>query len=157
MNWSALFDYRDGHLFWLKAGPGRQQGKPAGSTRQEGYRTIEVGGKKFRVHRLIWEMHFGSIPQGMFIDHIDANPGNNRIENLRLVDAQRNDATRSRSNSQAGWKGVIRRGNRYQTVLQLKSTNLSLGMFDNPEDAATTYNFAAYEWFGAYARFNLPS
>lgn len=41
--------------------------------------------KKLRVHRVIWEMHNGSIPEGLVVDHIDGDPSNNKIDNLRLA------------------------------------------------------------------------
>ena len=36
-------------------------------------------------HRVIWEMLNGPIPSGLVIDHIDGNPFNNLISNLRVV------------------------------------------------------------------------
>jgi hypothetical protein len=74
MHWSALFDYRDGLLYWKSPGSGRQLDKHAGSVRQDGYHAINVGKKKYRAHRVIWEMHHGSIPDGLVIDHIDSDP-----------------------------------------------------------------------------------
>jgi hypothetical protein len=89
MNWSALLVYRDGLLYWKSPGPGRRLDRPAGSIRQDGYHAINVGKKKYRAHRIIWEMHHGPIPAGLVVDHIDADPGNNRIENLRLASVAR--------------------------------------------------------------------
>ena len=37
------------------------------------------------MHRIIYEAHFGKIPDNLVIDHIDRNPENNDISNLRLV------------------------------------------------------------------------
>lgn len=37
------------------------------------------------VHRLVWAALRGPIPQGMEINHIDGNPGNNAVDNLELV------------------------------------------------------------------------
>jgi hypothetical protein len=99
-------------------------------------------------------MHSGPIPEGLVIDHIDADPANNRIENLRLASVAHNN-TRSFSNSKYGWKGVQARANgKFQAVLQLGHVTLGLGVFDEVEDAAQVYNFVAAEWYGPYARFN---
>lgn len=37
------------------------------------------------IHRLVWETYMGEIPDDMTIDHIDSNPSNNHISNLRLA------------------------------------------------------------------------
>ena len=41
--------------------------------------------KKYYLHRVIYEAHFGKIPDNLVVDHIDRNPENNDISNLRLV------------------------------------------------------------------------
>lgn len=54
------------------------------------YRTVDVSveGKRVGeyVHRIVWMMHNGLIPEGMVIDHIDRDKLNNDIMNLRCVD-----------------------------------------------------------------------
>lgn len=137
-SWQDIFDYRDGNLYWPVPGPGRPKNRPAGSLRQDVYRAVELSSKKVRAHRIIWELRHGQIPTNMLIDHIDVNPQNNKIENLRLVDAQLN-GTRSFSNSETGWKGVVRRGTKFQAILHLGSTNLGLVVFDDASDAAQMF------------------
>lgn len=44
----------------------------------------------FCEHRVIWVWHNGAIPQGLEINHIDYNRGNNRIENLEIVTRSEN-------------------------------------------------------------------
>lgn len=41
--------------------------------------------KGILVHRLVWELFNGPIPQGFEIDHINAVKDDNRLVNLRLV------------------------------------------------------------------------
>ncbi|MCU1197511.1 HNH endonuclease [Stenotrophomonas maltophilia] len=43
-------------------------------------------------HRLVWEAAHGPIPEGMQIDHLDSNAGNNALSNLDLVTPQENRA-----------------------------------------------------------------
>lgn len=41
-------------------------------------------------HRVVWEAANGAIPEGMQIDHLDADAGNNALSNLDLVTPQQN-------------------------------------------------------------------
>ena len=36
-------------------------------------------------HRYVWMEHYGEIPKGMIIHHIDGNKFNNSIENLKCI------------------------------------------------------------------------
>lgn len=46
--------------------------------------------KTFHVHRLVWEVFKGPIPEGMVIDHLDMNQTHNYITNLELVTVAEN-------------------------------------------------------------------
>lgn len=50
-----------------------------------GYLQVELKGKKYLVHRLVWETFNGKIPEGIEVNHIDENPLNNKLENLNLL------------------------------------------------------------------------
>lgn len=54
-----------------------------------GYKIVYVGKRKL-AHRVVWEAFNGEIPEGMEIDHINTNRGDNRLENLRLVTHKEN-------------------------------------------------------------------
>jgi hypothetical protein len=79
-----VFTYKDGVLYW-NCRPGNNQnkvGKPAGTFSKIHNRVkIQYKGKIYGAHQLIFLMFHGYIPK--VIDHIDRNPSNNRIENLR--------------------------------------------------------------------------
>lgn len=91
MQYSDLFCYKDGQLFWKIKRRGLIHTRPVGSLNKN-YKWIksDLFSKQIGVHRVIWEMHYGSIPDGLVIDHIDRNTLNNRIENLRLATRSQN-------------------------------------------------------------------
>lgn len=62
-----------------------EAGSPAGNFDTNGYWRTSLGGTRYMVHRIIWELHYGKVPEGLLVDHIDLDRANNRIENLRLA------------------------------------------------------------------------
>ena len=60
-------------------------GDVAGYLNNLGYYSARVDSVNYKVHRLIWKFYMGTDPIGV-IDHIDMNPSNNEIWNLRDVD-----------------------------------------------------------------------
>lgn len=72
----------------------KKDGKPKGKLNRNGYRTIALSKGHveytFCEHRCVWVWFHGDIPDAMEINHIDANRGNNRIENLELVNHSQN-------------------------------------------------------------------
>jgi hypothetical protein len=53
---------------------------------------IGLDGRVLQVHRVIWYLHHGIDPGNLEVDHINRDPSDNRIANLRLVDGKANRA-----------------------------------------------------------------
>jgi len=103
------YDPGAGTFTWLcnRKGRAARIGAPAGCTRADGYVHVVFDGVRHYGHRLAWQMDVGPIPEGMEIDHIDHDPSNNRISNLRLVTKSGNRKNRSRdSRNKSGVNGV---------------------------------------------------
>tara|TARA_R110000868_G_C10534448_1_gene734340 strand:- start:41 stop:529 length:489 start_codon:yes stop_codon:yes gene_type:complete len=102
-----IVEYRDGELYWkIKPAKNRHIGDKAGSIRKNGYCAIKINGVYDYAHRFIYLMFYGYMPK--VIDHIDRNPSNNKIENLREVTQSQNLCNKSiQSNNKSGIKGVI--------------------------------------------------
>lgn len=90
----------------------RRTGKPVGSLNKRWnywYLTTTYQGvrKNCRLHRLIWLMVNGPIPDGMVIDHIDRVSSNNKVSNLRAVTPSVNQInTAAQCNNKTGEKNI---------------------------------------------------
>lgn len=91
-----LFSYRDGDLYWKKSRSGIKIGCSAGTIDDRGYRVIKINGKSYKGHRLMFLYHHGYLPE--FLDHVDGDPLNNDIDNLREATKQENGRNRKRVN-----------------------------------------------------------
>ena len=49
------------------------------------YKVVQKKNKRIGVHRLVWELYKGKIPEGYIIHHINGNKLDNRIENLACI------------------------------------------------------------------------
>ena len=79
-----------------------------------GYEYVSFSGKAKLVHRVMWEIFKGKIPNGMEIDHIDCDRLNNAIDNLRVVTSsenKRNPITIEHYKEANKNKGIIRMRN----------------------------------------------
>ena len=98
-----LLLYDEGKLYWkVRSSYCVQAGDRAGSRGARRYRNIQLLGKTYLEHRLIWIMHNGDIPDGRQIDHINRNTSDNSISNLRLVDVRGNASNRHNNNTNVG-------------------------------------------------------
>lgn len=70
-------------------------GREAGKLDNLGYCRFYDGCRMVYRDRYVWTMFNGQIPDGMEIDHINHIPGDDRIENLRLVNREGNTTNRS--------------------------------------------------------------
>lgn len=89
--------YENGRLFWRKPGQGRRVDGNVGTVDREGYVRINFLREHYMEHRLIWLYHYGVMPTGQ-LDHINQDPSDNRIENLREVTNRENNLNKKQSN-----------------------------------------------------------
>ena len=94
-------------------------------------------------------------PNDMEVDHINGNPSDNRLSNLRLVTRRQNclNHRRSKRNS-SGRTGVswANKGKKWIATIQIGLTTIPLGRFEKKEDAIVARDKAEKEYFGEYAR-----
>lgn len=74
----------------------------------DGYIKVNMLGIPYRVHRIIYTMHFGDITEGFDIDHINGIRNDNRIENLRIARRCENlHNSKGHFDSKTGVKGTF--------------------------------------------------
>lgn len=110
-----LFDYNELTGSWVnRTNRGRaRKGQPVGYLNKKGYIVIGINGVNYYAHRLTWTYVYGDYPNGEqpFIDHINGNPSDNRIENLKVSSAGENSRNQKMySNNTSDVTGVCRIG-----------------------------------------------
>lgn len=151
----ALFEYKDGDLFWKVNSGGNgstKAGTKAGTTHSNGYKSVRISNVYVKQHRVIFVMFFNRIPK--FIDHIDGNPSNNKIENLREVNASQNLwNTKKGVTNVSGIKGVCwhKLKNKWIASCAMYKKLYHVGYFDNKDDAHRAIVLFRKSLHGAFA------
>lgn len=160
---NLTYDAETGDLFWVKPnGNSRKVGTPIGTTNNRGYKVIgftyEGKSKNLYCHRLAWFLHYNIWPDGN-LDHVNGEKRDNRISNLRQVTQLQNCHNSKKSKlcssvyKGVSWSKVV---GGWHSYITLQGKRKHLGYFSNEEDAAKTYDQAALENFGVYAKLNFP-
>ncbi len=101
-----LFIYDGVNLLWKVDKARAKKGDLAGYITAQGYRTVGVDGAYYGVHRVIWLLVNGAMPE-CEVDHINGIRLDNRICNLRSVSWSTNAANKQiLCNNTSGHMGV---------------------------------------------------
>lgn len=149
-----LFNYHDGKLFWrTKTARKIVVGAEAGTFRRtDKYRQIMLAGTIYRTHRLVFLYHHGFMPE--LIDHIDRDPTNNKIENLREASRSENSCnSKIRCDNTSGVKGVVwdKSKRKWAARLYVGNKCVNLGRFVNFDDAVQAITIASNVHHGNFA------
>jgi len=106
--------------------------------------------KRFLVHRLVFISFVGDIPSDKEIDHINRNPRNNKVENLRICTRSQNkgNCKKRKQVTKSTKKGIYKTPSNTFCV-QVKNTNR--GTYKTIEDAIEAHKKASIEEFGEFA------
>ena len=147
-----LFEYRDGDLYWKVSPTNSVQINDKAGCFDNGYYKTSINGKDYGNHRIIFAMHHGYFPA--MIDHIDRNPSNNRIENLRPATNQQNQWNTDKNfRNTSGYKNVLFRKERNKWTCRFKvnGKHIMRGSFDTAEEANAYAEKLRQELHGEYA------
>ncbi len=160
LQWFLEYDPDTGVFTW-KAGTSngkREAGDVAGTRRAFGYIYIGINGQQLAAHRLAWVYVYGVDPGDMEIDHIDGNPSNNAIANLRLATSSQQKRNKSvQRNNRYGLKGAYyhacRRGKKWRSQIKVGNVLHFLGYFHTAEEAHAAYREASLRMEGEFSYF----
>lgn len=148
-----LFEYRDGKLYWKKCHRKDFNGTEAGCLNNTGYLRVKITKAGYLVHRLIYLMHHGRLP--VMIDHINGNPLDNRIDNLREASSPQNQYNaKVRKDNLSGIKGVGWNKNKKKWIVRIRinGKRKHLGCFDDLELAELVIIEARNKYHKEFAR-----
>lgn len=129
----------------------------AGSFNQKGRNRIEVCGKRFLASRLAWFIYYGEWPEDT-VDHINGNPSDDRIDNLRLAtNSEQQWNTGVRRNNTSGAKGVSfnKRRNEaglspWEVYITVFYKRIHIGFFDDFDCAVEARRKASMTYHGNF-------
>jgi hypothetical protein len=133
-------------------------GKPCGGRMSDGYVLLKAQvldcGVPVRfwalAHKIAWMVSCGPIEEGLEIDHIDGNPNNNCLSNLRKVTPSQNSINKKvRADNALKTKGVsVKKDGRF--VAQINGKHI--GYYKTLLQAAEAYEYKAKELHGEFRR-----
>jgi len=137
---------------------GRNRGLPAGYPNQKGRNRILVLGKVFLGSRLAWLLYYGEWPEKT-VDHINGNPADDRIANLRLASESEQQWNKGvNRNNTSGVKGVSfnKRRNEaglspWEVYITVYYKRIHIGFFNDLEDAVNARREAAMNYHGDFS------
>lgn len=108
-------------------------------------------GKMVKLHRFI----IGKEADGWEIDHVDKNPLNNQLSNLKLVTKQQNRWNSKRKKNSTGMIGVQKKGSKYHALMVFDGKKRYLGTFTTAEAAGRWYDEVCKRKRGEFALLNF--
>lgn len=113
-----------------------RNGKETGTKDPRGYIKVGYNYKNYLAHRIIWKMIYNEEPD--IIDHINGDPSDNRLCNLRNG-TQRDNMRNSKvqKNSTSGIRGVFydQRKHNWKAAIGLNGKSVHLGTYATPLEA----------------------
>lgn len=131
------YETETGVFFRIRSKQRGVVGEPVGWKNKNGYLVIGIDYKTYLAHRLAWFYVYGYLPE-YGLDHINGNPSDNRIKNLREV-SQRCNARNCKlyKNNRSGVKGVTlhKLDNNWESKISVNRKSIFLGRYKSFENA----------------------
>jgi hypothetical protein len=128
--------YADNKLYKLRECGWREA---KGCLDKKGYRVVKIGKKQYFYHRVVYkcnnnEWDIDDVCKDNHIDHIDRNPLNNNINNLRVV-------SQCQNNQNTNAKGYCwnKEYKKWQAYIGVNYKTIYLGSYHTEEEARNAY------------------
>ena len=154
------YEEASGKLFWKKrplahfantnacgTWNSKYAGTTAGSPNIKRRWSTKIGGELYQNHRLAWALCYGTWPKEQ-IDHINGDPEDNRISNLRDVSNTENQRNvKRKSNNTSGVNGVSwhKRDRVWCATIRANGRQKHIGQFLSFQQAAVARKAAERE------------
>ena len=141
------YDPQTGHLIHRYRVGKRRPGERGGIQKPYGYRHIHINGREYLEHRVIWLYAHGEWPKHT-IDHINQNPADNRLENLRDVTVRENCQNKTVV-AKSEVKNVRPSNGKFVAYTHVNGKQVYLGRHGSAGDARLAYERFIDKTFGA--------
>jgi hypothetical protein len=141
-----------GNVKSLNYGSTKKERLLKGCIGKSGYLQVDLcknGIKKTKsIHVLVCESFLNHIPckWKLVVDHIDSNPLNNNLLNLRIITHRENTSKErtKKSNLPVG-VSFYKKSKKYISAIIINKKNTHLGYFNTPEEASNAYQLKLKE------------
>lgn len=150
-----LFDYNtDGSLTRLISKGTQKAGTVTfGKKEKHGYRRMWVDGDLYLFHRIVWQWHYGDDP--LFVDHINQDRNDNKIDNLRRVDKNSNCRHQLLpKNNTSGFFGIALNKDKgiWVAHISVNCKKITIGSSKDIKKAVLLYNEACNKYHGEFGK-----
>ena len=149
---NSILECRDGILYH-KVNRGKARAGNIAGQMAKHYWTLRIQNRNYYIHRVVFFMANGWCPD--YIDHINGNKIDNRIENLRPATNQQNGGNSPiRKNNSHGAKNLTfdKRSNFWYVKFWVNGVRRNLGCFKDKELAIEFAELARETIYGQFAR-----
>ena len=149
---NSILEFKDGVLYNKVTRSSRAVKNQLAGAVSGKYRLISLHGEPFLVHRIAYYMVNGTCPE--YLDHINGDRFDNRIENLRPATRSENACNigLKRTNT-SGIKGLswAKKPKKWLACIKINNKNKNLGYFESKELGAEVLELARELLHGNYA------
>ncbi len=147
-----VYEPDTGIFCWRLSRGSAKAGRTAGARNVTGYVHIKIDRIGYPAHRLAW-LYVRGEPIPQFLDHIDCDRANNRLDNLRSATRSQNGFNRDGAHQNSiGLKGVSRSEYGWSARTSINGKSVHIGFFKTAAEASAAYDAFSSKMHGPFFR-----